>query len=55
MMKHVIFGGYEPQGSTGIVALGAIRSVAVKSKRRKNPARNFCRLRTADCAVVYVE
>src|ERR1700688_1866948 len=37
--------GYGPQGSMEIVAPGALRSVAAKRKRRKNSARNFCRLR----------
>jgi hypothetical protein len=47
-------GGYEPQGSTEIVAPGALRSVAAKRKRRKRSATELLPPAAADCAMVYV-
>jgi hypothetical protein len=47
-------GGYEPQGSTEIVAPGALRSVAAKRKRRKKLSTELLPPAAADCAVVYV-
>jgi hypothetical protein len=46
--------GYEPQGSTEIVAPGALRSVIAKRKRRKSSATELLPPSAADCAMVDV-